>query len=39
MEDNKKLRGFIRINKVRAYLLVKNIKSLLKKQERRRAKK
>ena len=39
MEDNKKPRGFIRINKVRAYLLVKNIKSLLKKQERRRVKK
>jgi len=35
MENNKKPRGFIRINKVRAYLLVKNIKSLLKKQERR----
>jgi len=35
MEDNKKQRGFLRINKVRAYLLIKNIKGLLKKQERR----
>jgi len=39
MEDNKKPRGFLRINKVRAYLLIKNIKGLLKQQERKRAKK
>jgi len=38
MEDRKRPRGFIRINKVRAYLLIKNIKSLLKQQERKRAK-
>jgi len=36
MEDSKKPRGFIRINKVRAYLLIKNIKGLLKQQERKR---
>jgi hypothetical protein len=36
MEDSKKPRGFLRINKVRAYLLIKNIKGLLKKQERKR---
>ncbi len=38
MEDTKKPRGFLRINKVRAYLLIKNIKGLLKKQERNRRK-
>lgn len=36
MADSKKTRGFLRINKVRAYLLIKNIKSLLKQQERKR---
>jgi hypothetical protein len=36
MEDRKKPHGFVRINKVRAYLLIKNIKSLFKKQERKR---
>ena len=36
MADSKKPRGFLRINKVRAYLLIKNIKGLLKKQERKR---
>jgi len=39
MEDNKRPRGFLRINKVRAYLLIKNIKGLLKQQERKRKKK
>ena len=39
MEDTKKQRGFLRINKVRAYLLIKNIKGLLKQQERKRTKK
>jgi hypothetical protein len=36
MEDRKKPRGFLRINKIRSYILIKNIKSLLKKQERKR---
>jgi hypothetical protein len=36
MEDRKKPKGFIRINKVRAYILIKNIKGLFKKQERKR---
>jgi hypothetical protein len=39
MENTKKQRGFLRINKVRAYLLIKNIKGLLKQQERKRTKK
>jgi len=38
MKDTKKPRGFLRINKVRAYLLIKNIKGLLKQQERKRNK-
>jgi hypothetical protein len=38
MENTKKQRGFLRINKVRAYLLIKNIKGLLKQQERKRSK-
>jgi hypothetical protein len=36
MKDSKKPRGFLRINKVRAHLLIKNIKGLLKQQERKR---
>jgi hypothetical protein len=38
MANTKKPRGFLRINKVRAYLLIKNIKDLLKQQERKRTK-
>jgi len=35
MEETRKARGFFRANKIRAYLLIKSIKGLLKDQEKR----